>query len=65
MCLAQGHNAMTPVRLEPGTPRSSVKHSTTELPMCAYLVNAFLGISVTCIMYQFKLKVIMIHCCSE
>ena len=32
MCFAKGHNAMTPVRLEPGTPRSLVMHSTTEFP---------------------------------
>ena len=30
MCLAQAHNAVTPVRLEPTTPRSREKHSTTE-----------------------------------
>ena len=30
MCLAQGHNAVTPVRLKPASPRSRVKHSTTE-----------------------------------
>ena len=30
MCLAQGHNAVTPVRLEPVSLRSWVKHSTTE-----------------------------------
>ena len=30
MCLAQGHNAVTPVRLEPATPRSRDMHSTTE-----------------------------------
>ena len=30
MCLAQGHNAVTPVNLEPAAPRSRVKHSTTE-----------------------------------
>ena len=28
--LAQGHNAVTPVRLEPVAPPSRVKHSTTE-----------------------------------
>ena len=28
--LAQGHNIVTPVRLKPATPRSRVKHSTTE-----------------------------------
>ena len=30
MCLAQGHNTLTPVRLEPSAPQSRVKHSTTE-----------------------------------
>ena len=30
MCLAQGHNAVTPVRLELVAPRCRVKHSTTE-----------------------------------
>ena len=30
MCLAQGHKAVPSVRLEPATPRSWVKHSTTE-----------------------------------
>ena len=30
MCLAQGHNLVTQVRLKPATPRSRVKHSTTE-----------------------------------
>ena len=30
MCLAQGHNAATPVRLEPAAPQSPVKHYTTE-----------------------------------
>ena len=30
MCLAQGHNTKTLVRLEPAAPRSRVKHSTTE-----------------------------------
>ena len=31
---AQGHNTMSPVRLEPATLRSLVKHSTTE-PLCS------------------------------
>ena len=31
MCLAQGHNTVTPVKLEPAALRSQVKHSTTEL----------------------------------
>ena len=30
MCLAPGHNAVMLVRFEPATPRSQVKHSTTE-----------------------------------
>ena len=30
MCLAQGHNVVTQVRLEPVAPQSQVKHSTTE-----------------------------------
>ena len=30
MCLAQEHNTMTHVRLEPLAPRCRVKHSTTE-----------------------------------
>ena len=30
MCLAQGPNTVTPVRLEPSAPRSRVKHSTIE-----------------------------------
>ena len=30
MVLAQGHNAVTPVRLQPAAPRSRVKHSTTQ-----------------------------------
>ena len=33
MCLAQGHNAVTPVRLEPAAPQSRVKNSTTEPPL--------------------------------
>ena len=30
MCLAEGHNAVTPVRLEPAVSRSQVKYSNTE-----------------------------------
>ena len=30
MCLDEGHKAVTPVRLEPATPRSRVKHSNNE-----------------------------------
>ena len=42
MCLAQGHNAVTPVMLEPTTPRSGVKHSTTEPLIMYYSDLAFL-----------------------
>ena len=31
MCLAQGHNAVAPVRLEPTETRSRVKHATTTV----------------------------------
>ena len=34
MCLAQGHNTVRPVRLDPAVTRSRVKHSTTE-PLCS------------------------------
>ena len=37
MCLAQGRNAMTQARLEPTTPRSRDKHSTTE-PLRTHLL---------------------------
>ena len=36
MSLAQGHNAVMPVRLEPAALWSRVKHSTTE-PLLSYL----------------------------
>ena len=42
MSLAQGHNTVTPVRLEPGAPRSRVKHSATELPQVLYNVMSFI-----------------------
>ena len=37
MCLAKGHNTVTPVRLKPAALRSQVKHSTTELPIVLYI----------------------------
>ena len=51
MCLAQGHNAVMPVRLEPAAPRSQVKHSTTE-PLHSldvnYMINTcFLPVKTT------------------
>ena len=39
-CLAQGHNAVPPVKLEPATPRSRVKYSTTALPFVLILANS-------------------------
>ena len=38
MCLAQGHNTVTPARLEPAAPRSRVKDSTTE-PLRSLLLS--------------------------
>ena len=38
MCLAQGHNTVTLVRLENAAPRSQVKHSTTE-QLCSLLLS--------------------------
>ena len=43
MCLAQGHNTVTPVGLEPAAPQSLVKHSTTE-PLCSKNVGIKAGI---------------------
>ena len=42
MCLAQGQNAVTPVRLETAALWSRVKHSTTELPFAVGLKNSCL-----------------------
>ena len=39
MCLAQELNVVPPVRLEPATFRSRVKHSTTEA-LCPFVVFA-------------------------
>ena len=38
MCLAQGHDAVTPLRLDTAALRSRVKHSTTE-PLCSPSAN--------------------------
>ena len=64
MGLAQGHNAVTPVRLEPTIPRSRVKHSTTE-PLhsshkIVYLTPLMLGkfLSFGCrLLTIFKIKI--------
>ena len=39
MCLAQGHNAVTLVRLKPAASWSRVKHSTTEPLRSPYTGN--------------------------
>ena len=41
MCLAQGHNAVTLARLEPATPQSRDKNSTTEPLHRVLTVNLF------------------------
>ena len=43
MCLAQGHNTVTLVKLEPATPRSRVKYSTTE-PLCSSIMVVITGV---------------------
>ena len=45
MCLAQGHNTVTPVRLEPAAPRSRFKHSTTE-PLRSLIYRAWSEYSI-------------------
>ena len=58
MCVAQGHDTVTPVRLKPAAPRSSVKHSTTEplrslenliLPMLSYPGCHMRATNIVCI----------------
>ena len=46
MCLAQGHNAVTPVRLESAALWSQVKHSITELLRSPYAA------ATTCKLYS-------------
>ena len=56
MCLAQGHKAVTPVRLELAAPLSRVKHSTTEpLP---FLLNYDVFLSVKVVLILAK----TVHC---
>ena len=43
MCLAQGHNTVTLVKLKPATPRSRVKYSTTE-PLCSSIMVVITGV---------------------
>ena len=39
MYLSQGNNIVMPVRLDPATPLSQVKHSTTEPPILIKVFN--------------------------
>ena len=41
MSFVQGHNAVMPARLKPTTPRSPVKHSTTEPLHSQYALMLF------------------------
>ena len=62
MCLAEGHNAVTPVRLESATPLSRVKHSTTErlrsrIYCCLRsLVASMSGVVLDCVVYVVGLE---------
>ena len=51
MCLAQGHNSVTPVRLEPLALRSRVKHSTTKplRSLCSILTTVNINICFGCV----------------
>ena len=51
MCLAQGHNTVILVRLEPATRRSQVKHSTTE-PLHSLVV--YKGEGLVCVLSCLK-----------
>ena len=55
MCLIQGHNIVTPVRLEPAAPRSRVKHSTRE-PLCSFSVLVPVHGVLSCVFPNFGLK---------
>ena len=48
MCLAQGHNTVTLVRLEPGAPQSRVKHSTTE-PLLFPIMLLYTAVKLACL----------------
>ena len=52
MCLAQGHKAVTPVRLKLGAPRSQVNHSTTE-PLRSLLVRPLQSRYIFVFLYYF------------
>ena len=49
MCLAQGHNPVTSVRLEPPSPRSLVKHSTTEPLRFQFRWSSLIWVCTVCL----------------
>ena len=68
-CLAQGHNAVAPVRLGPATHRSRVKHSTTE-QLCSFVTGVVAGLAAACLLpfmrwykheYYYKCNVITLN----
>ena len=50
MCLAQGHNAVAPARLEPTDTQSQVKHSTTIVNLNFSILKIRSGV---CCTYRF------------
>ena len=63
MCLAQVHNAVTPVRLEPAASRSRVKYSTTgatALPFCP--AGAWLQMTGAHNLFRLYVLLICDHC---
>ena len=67
MCRAQGLNAVTPLRLEPATPRSRAKHSNTE-PLRSRMYSEVTGETMgldnitaeTCLILNFGEKILRI-----
>ena len=55
MCLAQGHNAVTRVRLEPAIPQSWIKHSTTE-PMRSHKYVIMANMLCLCLTSQQQIR---------
>ena len=59
MCLAQGHNAVKPVRLEPAAPLSQVKHSTTEPLRSLWVCLSFCLGGKPYIQYRFSATIVL------
>ena len=54
--MLKDHNAVTPVGLEPATPRSRLKHSTTE-PLCLEIVLVSFDSNLTDYFYKTSVSV--------